>query len=47
MDTKTSLKDLLELSYNELEKLNLHARSITDPEIAQKEHVGYLKKNRE
>src|SRR5215471_5653501 len=37
-----NLKSFLELSYEELEDMNLEARAMTDPKLAQKEHVQYL-----
>lgn len=37
-----SLADFLELSYGELEELNLKARAIKDPKQAEREHVKYL-----
>jgi glutamine synthetase len=40
--TNDSLKQFLELTYDELEKLNLAARDITDPKKAQTEHTKYL-----
>ncbi|MBL8121657.1 glutamine synthetase [Candidatus Saccharibacteria bacterium] len=40
-DTK-KLKNFLELSYDEIEDLNLSARAITDPEEARNVHVAYL-----
>ncbi len=38
----TNLKQFLELSYAELEALNLKARQLTDPAEAEKVHVKYL-----
>lgn len=38
----TDLKNFLELSYEQLEALNLKARSLTDPKAAEKEHRTYL-----
>lgn len=43
MSTDIKLKKFLELPYDQLEELNLNARSITDPNKAKKEHVGALK----
>lgn len=43
MPTEKELKGYLELPYETLQKLNLEARSITDPEKAKKEHVSALK----
>jgi glutamine synthetase len=36
------LKQFLELTYDQLEELNLKARAITDPAKAQAQHVKYL-----
>lgn len=44
MQQQTNLKNFLELSYDELEALNLKARSITDAKQAEKEHTAALKK---
>jgi len=41
-DIKGSLKQFLELSYDKLEELNLEARQITDPKVAEKRHTAYL-----
>lgn len=41
MDTTNSLKSFLELSYDELEDLNLTARSLS-AERAEKQHIAYL-----
>ena len=38
----TPLKNFLELTYDELEKMNLQARSIKDPAKAESTHVKYL-----
>jgi glutamine synthetase len=38
-----TIKNFLELTYAELEDLNLAARAITDPEEAEATHVRYLK----
>ncbi|HEX5796890.1 MAG TPA: glutamine synthetase family protein [Candidatus Saccharimonadales bacterium] len=38
------MKDFLELSYNELEELNLKARGISDPDQAKKINIANLKK---
>ena len=46
MDTAKPLKQFLELSYDKLEELNLHARSLTDPATAQKEHTAALSKEK-
>jgi glutamine synthetase len=43
MDTATALTNLLECTYDELEDLNLKARSITDPKKAEEQHTKYLK----
>jgi glutamine synthetase len=43
MEPTTSLANFLELSYNELEELNLKARALTDPKHAGREHLKYLK----
>lgn len=40
MDTKA--KNFLEISYDELEELNLKARQITDPKLAEATHTKYL-----
>lgn len=40
------LKDFLELTYQELEELNLQARTLTDPAKAESTHVASLKKER-
>jgi glutamine synthetase len=37
-----NLKNFLELTYEEIEALNLKARSVTDPAAAKKAHVSYL-----
>jgi glutamine synthetase len=37
-----SVKDFLNLSYDELEELNLKARQITDPKQAETKHTKYL-----
>lgn len=42
MDDTTNLKQFLELSYAELEALNLKARQITDPAEAERTHAKYL-----
>jgi glutamine synthetase len=42
MQSEAKLKIFLELSYDELEELNLKARSITDPARAKKEHIAAL-----
>ncbi len=47
MPEDKTLKNFLELSYEELEQLNLKARSIKDPEEAQKIHIQNLKKRTE
>ncbi len=47
MSEDNVLKNFLELSYAELEQLNLKARSIKDPKEAQKTHVQNLKKRTE
>lgn len=44
MDTQTTLKNFLELTYDKLEELNLQARAITDPAKAKTTHVANLKK---
>jgi len=44
MNDKESIKTFLELSYRELTKLNLKARSLKDPEEAEKVHTTALKK---
>ncbi|MCX6728704.1 MAG: glutamine synthetase family protein [Candidatus Saccharibacteria bacterium] len=41
-DINGSLKQFLELSYDELEELNLAARQITDPKTAEKKHAAYI-----
>src|SRR5487761_2335187 len=46
MDEQSNLRQFLELSYEELEALNLKARSITDPKQAEKEHCAYLEKEK-
>ena len=43
MDESTKIKQFLELSYAELEKLNLEARSITDSAQAEQIHIKYLR----
>ncbi|HEX5456340.1 MAG TPA: glutamine synthetase family protein [Candidatus Saccharimonadales bacterium] len=45
MQQEAKLKKFLELTYDELEELNLEARTITDPTKAEKEHTATL--NRE
>lgn len=47
MAERDTLKEFLELTYDELEQLNLKARSIKDPKEAKKTHVQNLKKNSE
>ena len=47
MSEENILKNFLELSYDELEQLNLKARSIKDPKEAQKTHIQNLKKRTE
>lgn len=42
MDSTAPLKRFLEIPYDELEELNLKARSLTDPEQAKHEHIAYL-----
>jgi glutamine synthetase len=42
MEPHKPLKDFLELTYNELEELNIKARSLTDPIRAQSAHVKSL-----
>jgi glutamine synthetase len=37
-----SLKEFLELTYDQLEELNLKARAITDPKLAETQHTKYL-----
>jgi glutamine synthetase len=44
MEGTTQLKRFLEISYKELEELNLKARALADPKQAAKEHVAALKK---
>lgn len=46
MDGKTKLKDFLELPYDQLEELNLKARTITDPAQAKKIHSATLEKEK-
>src|SRR5580698_5448494 len=41
-DASRTLKNFLELSYEELEELNLKARSITDPKQAERVYTKYL-----
>lgn len=41
-DVIGSLKQFLELSYDKLEELNLDARQITNPKLAEKKHTAYL-----
>jgi glutamine synthetase len=43
MQPSKPLKDLLELTYNELEKLNLQARKLTDPAKAKNTQTAALK----
>ncbi len=43
MDELTKIKQFLELSYAELEELNLKARAVTDPAEAEQMHTKYLK----
>lgn len=45
MQQEAKLKKFLELTYDELEELNLKARKVTDPVKAEKEHIAVL--NRE
>jgi glutamine synthetase len=40
--TEPTLKNFLELTYEELEELNLKTRSLTDPNEAKAQHVKYL-----
>jgi glutamine synthetase len=42
-----TLKNFLELTYDELEELNLKARAITDPQEAEAVHVKYLQSERQ
>ncbi len=42
MEIQSALKNFLELSYDELEELNLQARLIKDPKVAETTHVKYL-----
>lgn len=42
MDETTTLKNFLEIPYDQLEELNLAARAITDPAKAQQEHIAAL-----
>lgn len=42
----TPLKNFLELTYEELEEINLKARAITDAGEAEKTHVAYLTKEK-
>ncbi len=42
MNTAGQLTDFLELSYSELEALNLKARALADPKKAEQEHLKYL-----
>ena len=44
MEQQTSLKNFLDLSYDELEQLNLKVRSIADPDRAEKENIAALQK---
>lgn len=44
MQQQTNLKNFLELSYDELEALNLKARTITDPAQAKRTHMATLEK---
>lgn len=44
MDQTNTIKDFLELSYDQLQALNLEARSITDPEEAKKHHMDAIGK---
>ena len=46
MDTANSLVDFLELSYSDLEDLNIRARALTDPKQAEREHRKYLERER-
>jgi glutamine synthetase len=41
--TDPVIKNFLELSYEELEDLNLKARTLTDPEEAERTHTQYLR----
>lgn len=41
-DETNELKNFLELSYEELEELNLKARAVTDPKEAEQTHAKYL-----
>lgn len=41
-DNSTQLKDFLELTYKELEDLNINARAITDNDEAKRVHIAYL-----
>jgi glutamine synthetase len=42
MDQAQPLVNLLELTYEELEELNLQAREVKDPIVAKEEYVSYL-----
>jgi glutamine synthetase len=42
MDT-ASLTNLVEYTYDELEELNLKARSLTDPKKAEEQHIKFIK----
>jgi glutamine synthetase len=44
MNPQTNLKDFIEYTYNELEDLNLKARSLVDPLKAKSEHIQALEK---
>ncbi len=44
MGPQQGLKDFLELTYEELERLNTQARALTDPGKAESTHVANLKK---
>ncbi len=46
MEPTTSLTNLLELSYDELEELNLKARTLSDPQEAEAYHVHYLQEEK-
>ena len=46
MDMNNDLKNFLELSYEEIEELNLQARAIADPDEAKKAHRKYLEEEK-
>lgn len=44
MDSSSMLRNFLMIPYDQLQQMNLAARTLTDPKQAEREHVAYLKK---